>query len=124
MSRTTIWLGGILIILGTVAYIWTQGVSVTALIPSFFGVPFLVLGLLALKESRRKHAMHAAAALALIGLLGTAGGFAKIVTMLSGGDVERPAAAIVQSMMAALCAIFVGLSIRSFLLARRSEGPS
>ncbi|MBM4160331.1 MAG: hypothetical protein FJ217_04435 [Ignavibacteria bacterium] len=124
MSKTTICLGAILIILGIAAYIWTDGVSITALIPSFFGVPFLVLGLLGLKESRRKHAMHAAAALALIGFLGTASGLAQTVTMLGGGDVERPAAAIVQFLMAALCAIFVGLSIRSFVLARRSQRPS
>ena len=46
------------------------GISVTALIPAFFGLPLVVLGFLARSESIRRHAMHAAAALALVGWAG------------------------------------------------------
>ena len=41
--------------------------------------------------------------------------------MLSGGEVQRPAAAVSQSIMAMLMGIFVGLCVRSFIEARRAR---
>src|SRR5262245_47669024 len=85
-----------------------------------FGLVFVILGMLATKEKLLKHAMHAAAALALLGFLATAAlSFPKLPALLSGGEVERPNAVIAQAIMAALCAVFVGLCIKSFLDARR-----
>ena len=54
MTNTTIVLGIILIILGLVSFLGTGMQSVTALIPTFFGLVFLVLGIIALKEAARK----------------------------------------------------------------------
>lgn len=121
MPRTTVALGILLVLLGLGAYFGTGRTSATALIPAFFGLPLLILGLLARKDHLRKHTMHGAAGLALIGFLGTASGLFKVFVLLGGGAVERPAAAVVQAFMALLCAIFIVLSIRSFVLARRSS---
>lgn len=119
MSRYAILFSLLLILLGLGSYFGTGQTSITALIPAFFGLPLLLTGLLGLRESLRQHAMHVAVMLALLGLLGTVGGIPKLVTLLGGGAVERPAAAVVQTLMAVLCAIFVGLCVHSFISARR-----
>ena len=121
MPRTTVVLSILLILLGLGAYFGAGRSSVTALIPAFFGLPLLILGLLARKDQLRKHTMHVAAGLALIGFLGTVPGLYKVFALLGGGAVERPAAVVVQAIMALMCAIFIALSIRSFVLARRSR---
>lgn len=120
MPLIAITLGAILTILGLAGYILSGMASWTALIPAFFGLPILIIGFVARKEARRKHAMHAASALALLGLLGSARGIPSVVTMIQGGDVERPQAAIVQALMALLCAAFVALAVKSFIDARRA----
>ena len=71
MASTTRTFGLILIALGLASYFLTDRVSVTALIPAFFGAVFVILALVARHESARKHAMHAAVALGLLGFLGT-----------------------------------------------------
>src|SRR5262249_40612623 len=92
----------------------------TALIPAGFGVVLVILGALARKDSLRKHVMHLAAMVGLIGAIGAAVvGVPKLVTMLSGGEVERPKAVIAQTAMAAICVVFVLLCIKSFVDARR-----
>ena len=54
-------------VLGLAGFYGTGATHYTALIPAGFGALFLVLGLLALKASLRKHAMHVAAMLGLLG---------------------------------------------------------
>jgi hypothetical protein len=98
----------------------TGSEHITALIPAFFGLVFVILGLLSRRDKLRMHTMHAAAALALIGCVVTAVmGVPKTVTLLSGGEVARPVAVIEQDVMAVLCAIFVALCVKSFVDARR-----
>jgi len=119
VPRYAILFGLLLILLGLGSYFGTGRASVTALIPAFFGLPLLLTGLLGLRENLRQHAMHAAAVLALLGLLGTASGIPKFAVLLAGGTVERPAAAVVQTLMVVLCAVFVSLCVHSFISARR-----
>jgi hypothetical protein len=108
-------LGVLLFILGGVCYVGTDMVSWTALIPAIFGVVFMVLGLLGAKESLRKHAMHAAAA---VGVLGAVGGLVMVVRGLASGTTGR--VAFWESVaLAALCAVFVLLCVKSFIDARR-----
>jgi len=90
--------------------------SPTTWIPAGFGVPLVVLGLLALKESLLKHAMHLAAALGLLGLLGAGGRL--LATLVRTGRVEGHAGISV-ALMTLLCAVFVALCVNSFLAARR-----
>jgi hypothetical protein len=72
-------------------------VSWTALIPAFFGLPLVILGVLALQEGWRKHAMHAAVVVGLIGFLG--GAFSLVRPLLSDREI-KPMAATMQALMA------------------------
>lgn len=121
MARITILFAAGLIILGIAGYIISGMASITALIPAAFGMVLLLLGLLALKEKLRMHAMHGAALLALIGILGTATGIWKTIQYLLGTDIPRPAAAIVQAIMCIALLDYLALCIISFIKARRAR---
>jgi hypothetical protein len=124
VAPIAIGLGVVLIVLGVGGYFYIDRTSVTALIPAFFGAVFVVLGVLAVNDRFRKHAMHLAAMLGLIGLVVPAiRGFPKLIALLSGEDMQRSAAAaaVINSAMAVLCGVFVVLCIRSFIAARRSR---
>ncbi len=121
MTQLTLAFGIAFLLLGIIAYFATGMQSVTALIPAFFGVIFVVLGVIMRAPSRARHAGHAAATLALLGLLGSARGVPAVITLIQGGETERPAAAIAQAVMVVLCAAYVALAIKSFLEARRAR---
>jgi len=114
VAPVAIGVGMLLTILSAVTY---RG-SITAMIPAFFGVPILILGFLAYKESLRKHVMHAAAALGLIGLIGA------VAVLIARGGVEGPTSIASQVIMAVLCGVFEALCVRSFILARRNRAQA
>lgn len=120
MASTTTLIGGLMIVLGLAGYFGTGMVSITALIPAFFGLVFVVLGVVARNESARRHAMHGAAALALLGFLATARSLAALPDALSGASA-RPAAVYSQAAFAVLSAILLALAVRSFIAARRAR---
>lgn len=120
MAKLTIVVANILIFMGVAGYVASDMVSITALIPAFIGVPLEILGILALAESRRKHAMHGAVLLALIGFLGSVPGLLKVGTLLA-GEAERPMAVGMQTAMAILLAIYIALCVRSFVAARKAR---
>lgn len=122
MAKTSIIIGILLIILGVGSYLITGGQSVTAFIPAFFGILILLAGLVARNERWRKHAMHAALLIAVLGLIGSFSGIPKTITLISGGDVSRPAAVIAQAVMALICIVYLVLGIKSFIDARRQPG--
>ena len=53
MAKLTVFVAGVLILMGVGGYVASGMVSVTALIPAFIGAPLALLGVLALAESRR-----------------------------------------------------------------------
>jgi hypothetical protein len=122
MAQLTVTVGGLLVILGVAGYVMTDMVSPTALIPAVFGAALAVLGLLGRAEARRKSMMHLAMGVALLGIIGSIGGLSSLPALLSGAPVERPAAAIAQSVMALTLILYLGLGIRTFVQARR--GPA
>jgi hypothetical protein len=121
MSNFTLGLGILLLVLGVVSFVGTGATHPTALIPACFGLVLMILGWAARKENLRKHVMHGAILVALLGFLGSVSGLTHLPALLGGGQVERPGAVIAQSIMALLCATFIGFAIRSFIQARRSR---
>lgn len=125
MPMVTLIFAVLLFLLGVVGYIITGQESITALIPAALGV---LLGLCAAwawaMPSWRKHAMHVAMVLALLGVLGTLRAIGPLVTLLTGGQVERPAAVIAQVIMLALAAAYLALGIKSFIDARRARSAT
>ncbi len=121
MAKITIGLGLVLIALGLGGYFGTGRESVTALIPALFGLPLLILGLVALSERRRKTAIHIAVGIGLLGFAGTVRGLMKLPVLLTGGELERPTAVTVQAAMAIVCLVFVLLCVWSFIKARRAS---
>jgi hypothetical protein len=120
MFKVSIWTGIILAVLGVAGYLLTGATSPTALIPAAFGIIFIILGFIARKDTLRRHAMHGAAVLSLLGIAGTASGVISAITLLGGGTVERPEAAVAKAAMAVICLVFLALAIRSFINARRN----
>ena len=122
MAKLTIVFGILLILLGAGAYI---GVShyIHSLIPALFGLLLVIFGALANTDDskRRMLFMHIAVTVGLLGFLGTIPGIIGMIHMWSGQVVARPEAAKVQSLMGAICLIFVLLCVRSFIAARRSR---
>ncbi|MCX8105967.1 MAG: hypothetical protein N3D80_08875 [Ignavibacterium album] len=121
MPKFSIALGIIFIIMGLYGYFVISSESITALIPTFFGIPLLILGWLGLNDKYLKHTMHAAAVLTLLGFIGTVGGLIKFFRMISGVEMERPAAVTVQAIMAILCLLFLIFAIKSFIDARKNK---
>ncbi len=124
MTLTTLTTGALLAAIGVAAYVLSEGRTVTALIPAFVGAPILVLGIVALAERARRHAIHGALVLALLGLIGSAPGLVKAVAWLAGTAPERPLAVQVQTAMAVVCIAYVALGIRSFIAARRARAAA
>jgi hypothetical protein len=124
MANVTVIFGALLTLLGILGYLVTGMASVTALIPAFFGIPVIVLGWLGRNPDRLKLTMHIAVTLTLIGFFGTIQGLPKLLHILQGIDVARPAAVIVQSAMALICIVHVALSINSFVQVRRRKSAS
>jgi NAD/NADP transhydrogenase beta subunit len=119
MATTTVLTGVLLIVLGLAGYIGTGSEHKTALIPAAFGIPILILGLLARNPARRALAMHIAVTLGLLGFLGSLIQFVKGVN----GDAmqTRPAAVYAQGAMALITVIFVAMCVNSFIKARRAR---
>ena len=120
MASTTIALGVVLIVLGLVGYFMTGMVSITALIPAFFGLALALLGLVARDERKRKHAIHAAVVVALIGFAGSVGGLLQIGSVFD-GTAARPAAVISRTLMSVLTLGYIILAVQSFIAARRNR---
>ena len=120
MIALTMTVGAVLSLLGLIAYVATGMVSVTALIPTFFGIPLVILAQLGKPESRRKMTMHIAVVITLLGFLGSVSGIPKVISLMGGAEVARPQAAVVQALMALVCLVHVVMSVRSFIAARRA----
>jgi hypothetical protein len=121
MPRITIGFGAALVVLGLVGYLGSGADSVTALIPSVFGVVFVVLGVVGRSDERRALTMHIAAFLALVGIAGSVTGLIDLPDLLAGNDVERPWAVAVQSIMAVALVVYLVFAVRSFIAARRNR---
>ena len=127
MGKIAMLLGGILMALGIGFYVATGGKSITAMIPTFVGLPIVICGALALNPNRTKAAMHAAVVFGFLGWIGSFSRAAKLPAVLTGNTLVsngKPVDPIVVWESAALnivCLIFVVLCVKSFVNARRSR---
>lgn len=121
MAKLSIVYGVILILMGLIAYFWIRSESITALIPTFVGIPMLILGWLGLNEKYLKHTMYIASVLMLLGFGGTVGGLIKFFRILGGEEFERASAVTVQAIMALLCLVFLIFAVKSFVDVRRNK---
>jgi len=122
MSSISIVMGLVLSLYGAYSFAIAEGNPGTALIPTYFGIAFIVLGVLAIREKFRKHAMHVAAMVGVIGFLGGAiMGFPRLPALLAGeiADPKTLNKAQSQNLLAFTCLIFVILCVNSFIHARR-----
>jgi hypothetical protein len=122
MAKLTMIFGALLIIISLCFWLTMGTAQTAALHPAGIGVLLILAGALANTENpkRRMLWMHIAVTLGLIGFLVTgiratielAHGFASITNLA--GFYERVTIALI-------CLIFVALSVRSFIAARRSR---
>jgi hypothetical protein len=116
VAQIAITFGLLLSVLGAAFYYITDMVSVTALIPTFLGIVFIVLGFLALSVKWRMHAMHVAALFGLIGLIVPA---FMAVREYGKGEAMNGRKVTELALMTGLCGVFLVLCIKSFIDARR-----
>ncbi|GAA0239979.1 hypothetical protein ACFFQF_30270 [Haladaptatus pallidirubidus] len=102
-------LGLILIILGTSAYVLSDFASITALIPSFFGVLIAFLGVIGRQTERDRPAVYGIGILAALGVLGSTRGIPDIIALLTGEPVESVIAAVSQGAMIAICLVLLAI---------------
>lgn len=117
MAQTTIGFGAALIILGVIGYGAAPTPSVTALIPSIFGIILAALGFAARNPRWSRHAMHGAV---VIGLLGALAPLQRLIPAFTSGTFTWSIATGSLLVMLIICGIFTGLCVRSFIQARRN----
>ncbi|MGI8638736.1 MAG: hypothetical protein ACR2MG_02130 [Pyrinomonadaceae bacterium] len=120
MPSTAIISGILLILIGIIGYVFSimdGNTSLTALIPAAFGLLLAIFGFIAKSnEGLRRHLMHAAVIVGLLGFLIPAG---RILSKIS--DIKVSLAVFSQAAMALICLVFVILSIKSFIDARKNR---
>jgi len=118
MAQLSLVVGVFLVVLGVSGYWASDMVSVTALIPAFFGVVIVGLGAMARSEARRKMAMHIAMGVAVLGILGTVGGLVGFVSNLVNGT-PLSLAIVSRTLMATALVVYLVMGVRSFIAARQ-----
>jgi hypothetical protein len=119
MVRATIWYGAALVVVGVVAYILSAAASVTALIPAILGAVVVGLGVLARgSTAATPWAVVAAVVVAVLAIFGSTRGVSGFFTLLGGGDVERPIAAVAQTLTLVLSVAYLVVVARLRAAAR------
>ena len=129
MAWNTILCGALLVMLGVTGYFngtpnaETGELPKTALIPAYIGGVLVLCGLLAFTDKIRKHVMHLAA---MVGVFGFLGGFMPLIRQASKGLDFDPTAPAARTglLMSLVCAVFVGLCVKSFIDARKARKAS
>ena len=99
-----------LILLGVGSYVGTGTTSLTALIPAFFGGPFVSWASWNARQGKKLPLFWGGHA-GRMAFLGSLGGLRNLYTLLGVDEVARPAAVVAQSTMAILAVVFIILAI-------------
>jgi len=106
LANVTVY-GLLLAVLGIASYFGTGRVSVTALIPLFFGLPVLAAAALARSYISPRSASVFCAVLAVAALGATVKALPQLQGVFQHADGARPAAVIAKSLMALLSFIYL-----------------
>jgi hypothetical protein len=118
LPARALWTGVFLILVSTLAVMSTS-LTPTALIPGALGLAIALLGIWANRSPAQKNlAMNIALGLAVLGILGSLRGIPGFITILSGGTVERPIAAMAQFATVFIC---LGFVVRFWVERRRKR---
>jgi len=118
LPARALWTGVFLILVSTLAVMSTS-LTPTALIPGALGLAIALLGIWANRSPAQKNlAMNIALGLAVLGILGSLRGIPGFITILSGGTVERPIAAMAQFATVFIC---LGFVVRFWVERRRKS---
>ena len=105
-----------LIILGIVGYILTGMQSITAMIPTFFGLVILCVLIVTKRFKKFSILIWTLIVLGAVGFIATVNGIPKVITLISGETISRPSAVISQSIMAVISliyAVFIAIKNRT-----------
>jgi hypothetical protein len=117
-------LGIALVVLGVGAYAFSDFVSITALIPAFFGVLVAILSVVGYRQTdRQRLAAYGIGLLAVLGVLGSTRGIPDIIALLTGGAVDSPIAAVSQGAMIAICLALLATVIPVIRGTRTTTNP-
>ena len=123
MAKLTMFFGVLLLALGVTAYLLTDSMHRSQLAPAVLGVVLLLCGVLANTEDSRRRMlwMHIAVTLGLLGFLASGALVVMEYMWAHGAPFDEPLTVESRGAMCVLCAIFVGLCVRSFIAARRGR---
>ena len=113
LQSLTTSLGSLLILLGVAAFYGAGFQDIKALIPSFFGVFFVVFGLLARKESLHDYVMRAALGFAVIAaLIGVPGVWDVIGSLMGKENVVATPASYSRVALFLMSCMYIAASIK------------
>jgi len=108
-------IGVALVVLGVGAWILTNFVHITALIPAIFGI--VVVGVVSVgwKTNRERLALYSVAAVGVVGALGSLRAVPDIITLATGGAVDSTVGVASQGIMIVLGLGLAVIAVRAVL---------
>jgi len=98
--------------------------SITALIPAFFGVLIVILGVVGRQQpTRQRLAADGISLRAVLGVLGSARGIPAFIALLTGDSVDSVIAAVSQGAMIVICLVLLAAAIQFVRDTRASTIP-
>lgn len=117
-------LGIALVVLGIGAYVLSDFASITALIPTLFGVLVVILGVVGRQQpDRQRLAAYGIGLLAVLGVLGSTRGIPAIIALLTGESVDSTIAAVSQGAMIVVCLVLLAAVIQFIRETRDPTNP-
>lgn len=115
-AKIAIIIGVLLIIIGILGWVLTGISSITALIPTFFGLPIAILGWAAQTQKFARVCVLIVAILALLGIVGTYTVLFDVEGLLNASNASDISASILsRGAMFILCSIMMIVSMTSFI---------
>lgn len=112
VAGVTIGYGVVLALVGVIAYVTSGGSSITALIPTFIGIPIVLAGVAATRPKFRSNALYFALGLSALMIGGSFRGIIGLFEALTGGRaITTPM--LIQLGLVVLAIAFIIVAIRA-----------